>query len=97
VMSLACFGAAQFLAHFFIDVTNLSNVYGLLPDTIFSSYRIRIPFRSNGIFLPEASSLSQVTALGILIEVLEFGRPGYLFVMALGFRCLTAGPGRWPY
>ena len=51
------------------------------------------PFRSNGILLSEPSALSQVTALGILIEVLEFGRPSYLLVTALGFLVSYSGTG----
>ena len=49
--------------------------------------------KSNGIFLTEASILSQITALGILIEVLEFRRPRYLVVMALGFLVAYSGTG----
>jgi hypothetical protein len=49
--------------------------------------------KSNGIFLSEPSVLSQVTALGILIEVLEFGRPRYLFGMALAFLLSYSGTG----
>ncbi len=49
--------------------------------------------KSNGIFLAEPSILSQITALGILIEVLEFRRPRYLVVMALGFLVAYSGTG----
>jgi hypothetical protein len=49
--------------------------------------------RSNAIFLAEPSILSQITALGILIEVLEFRRPRYLLVMALGFLVAYSGTG----
>jgi hypothetical protein len=49
--------------------------------------------KSNGIFLVEPSALSQITALGILIEVLEFRRPLYLLCMALGFLVAYSGTG----
>ena len=43
--------------------------------------------------MAEPSIFSQITALGILIEVLEFGRPRYLIVMALGFLVAYSGTG----
>jgi hypothetical protein len=49
--------------------------------------------KSNGIFLAEPSTLSQMTALGILIEILEFGRPRYLFLLAFGFLLSYSGTG----
>jgi hypothetical protein len=49
--------------------------------------------KSNGIFLVEPSALSQITALGILIEVLEFRRLRYLLCMALGFLVAYSGTG----
>jgi hypothetical protein len=49
--------------------------------------------RSNGIFLPEASSMSQMAALAILIEILEFRRPRYLIVLTLGFLLTYSGTG----
>jgi hypothetical protein len=44
-------------------------------------------------FLAEPSTLSQITALGILIEILDFRRPRYLFVMALGVLVAYSGTG----
>jgi hypothetical protein len=49
--------------------------------------------KSNGIFLSEPSVLSQVTALGILIEIMEFDRPRYLFGMTLAFLLSYSGTG----
>jgi hypothetical protein len=49
--------------------------------------------RSNGIFLTEPSFLSQFTALGILIEILEFRRARYLLVLAFGFLVAYSGTG----
>jgi hypothetical protein len=49
--------------------------------------------KSNGIFLAEPGNLSQITAIAILIEVLEFRRPRYLLVMVLGFLMAYSGTG----
>jgi hypothetical protein len=49
--------------------------------------------KSNGIFLGEASTLSQLAALAILIEVLEFRRPRYLIVLTIGFLLAYSGTG----
>ncbi len=49
--------------------------------------------KSNGIFLVEASTLSQITAVAIVIEVLEFRRPRYLAVLTLGFLLAYSGTG----
>jgi hypothetical protein len=49
--------------------------------------------KSNGIFLVEPSYLSQIAALGILIEVLEFCRPRYLILFALGLLLSYSGTG----
>jgi hypothetical protein len=108
VMLLSCLGVAQFVAQFVVDGARLINLYGIVPDfltgdpgsgfwavprnfgtTIISTGIIK----STGIFLAEPSHLSQITALGILIEVLEFSRPRYLLVMALGFLAAYSGSG----
>ena len=49
--------------------------------------------KSNGIFLVEASTMSQMAALAILIEILEFRRPRYLIVLTLGFLLAYSGTG----
>jgi hypothetical protein len=49
--------------------------------------------KSNGIFLSEPSTLSQITAISILIEVLEFRRPRCLFLLALGLLLSYSGTG----
>jgi hypothetical protein len=49
--------------------------------------------KSNGIFLAEASDMSQIAALGILIEILEFRRPRYLIMLTLGFLLAYSGTG----
>jgi hypothetical protein len=49
--------------------------------------------KSNGIFLAEASTLSQIAAVAILIEVIEFRRPRYLIVLSIGFLVAYSGTG----
>lgn len=103
VMLLSCVGVAQFVAQFVVDGRRLILFYGIVPDFLLNaahdqaSSQVRTAgsgiIKSNGIFLSEPSALSQITALGILIEVLEFGRPRYLLVMALGFLVAYSGTG----
>jgi hypothetical protein len=87
-----------------VDARELVNFYGILPDFLFGVERAGALItsrmlegssliKSNGIFLGEPSTLSQITAFGILIEVLEFRRPRYLLVMALGFLVAYSGTG----
>lgn len=98
VMLLSCVAVAQFVAQFVISGIELYNFYWIFPDFIFQ-YRIDIRtfgpgiIKSNALFLGEPSSLSQLTALGILIEVLQFGRPKYLLTIALGFLMAYSGTG----
>jgi hypothetical protein len=49
--------------------------------------------KSNGIFLVEPSTMSQMAALGILIEVLEFGRLRYLILYGFGLLLSYSGTG----
>jgi hypothetical protein len=105
VMILSCLAVAQFVAQFVVDARELVNFYGILPDFLFGFARAggqntigkvaegSSLMRSSGLFLGEPSALSQITALGILIEVLEFRRPRYLLVMALGFLVAYSGTG----
>ena len=105
VMILSCLAVAQFVAQFVVDARELVNFYGIFPDFLFGFAHVggqmtigevagqSSLMRSNGIFLAEPSTLSQITALGILIEVLEFRRPRYLLVMALGFLVAYSGTG----
>jgi hypothetical protein len=98
VMLLSCVAVAQFVAQFVVNGTTLSNFYWVFPDYLFA-YRIDLRMfgpgiiKSNALFLGEPSSLSQLAALGILIEVMEFGRPKYLLAMALGFLVAYSGTG----
>jgi hypothetical protein len=102
VLLLSCIGVAQFAAQFVIDGRQLLRFYGLVPELFLDPVRDQgslgartfgNTIKSTGIFLSEASALSQITALGILIEVLEFGRPRYLLIMALGFLVAYSGTG----
>jgi hypothetical protein len=105
VAILAFLGIAQFSAQFLVDGREIVRFYGLFPEYLFASYNMGgantiIPIKqgtslikSNGIFLTEPSTFSQITALGILIEVLEFRRAGYLLVLALGFLVSYSGTG----
>jgi hypothetical protein len=102
VMLLSCLGVAQFVAQFVVDGRKLINFYGIVPDFLtsdFASYwsgdirNFSGIIKSTGMFLSEPSIFSQVTALGILIEVLEFRRPRYLLVIALGFLVAYSGTG----
>jgi hypothetical protein len=60
----------------------------IIPITAGSSL-----IKSNGIFLAEPSTMSQMAALGILVEVLEFRRPRYLVLLALGLLLSYSGTG----
>lgn len=105
VMILSCVGVVQFLAQFVVDGKQLIRFYGLVPDFLFGYFNAggvntihplfqgSAILKSNGLFLAEPSNFSQITALGILIEVLEFRRPRYLLGMALGFLVAYSGTG----
>jgi hypothetical protein len=103
VILLSCLGVAQFIAQFVVDGTQLVRFYGLLDFLIDPSYdpasaaqgprNFGGTLKSNAIFLGEPSVLSQITALGILIEILFFWRPRYLLVMAAGFLVAYSGTG----
>jgi hypothetical protein len=102
VMLLSCLGVAQFVAQFVVDGKELIRFYGMVPDFLLDSTRDQgmtggrvfgTTLKSNGLFLAEPSIFSQITALGILVEVLRFGRPRYLLVMAAGFLVAYSGTG----
>jgi hypothetical protein len=100
VMLLSCLAVVHLVAEFLGEGDGLIKFYGILPDFLFgtagidrSSIEPASHFRSNGIFLTEPSMLSQITGLGILIEVLEFRRLRYLLVMTLGFLLSYSGTG----
>jgi hypothetical protein len=99
VMFLSCLAIGQFLAQFVVSGYSLVKFYGIVPDVFFTGahtiHKIEGSslLKSNGIFLAEPSNLTQVAALGILIEVLEFRRPRYLLLMVLGSMLAYSGAG----
>jgi hypothetical protein len=105
VLILSCIGVAQFFAQFVVDGKQLLRFYGLVPDLLFGYFNAGGVntihplsqgsgiLKSNGLFLTEPSTFSQITALGILIEILEFRRPRYLLGMASGFLVAFSGTG----
>jgi hypothetical protein len=105
VMLISCLAVVQFFAQFVVDGRKLIMFYGMIPDfllgyfyaggenTVHPLFYGSSILKSNGIFLQEPSTLSQIAAVGILIEVLEFGRPQYLVAMALGFLVAYSGTG----
>ena len=108
VLILSCIGVVQFLAQFVVDGKQLLRFYGLVPDLLFGYFNAGAVntihplsagsaiLKSNGLFLTEPSTFSQITALGILVEVLEFRRPRYLLGMTLGFLVAYSGTGLIP-
>jgi len=106
---LCCLAIAQFAAQLVVDGRKLIMFFGIFPDFILPSQESMggnggwntigpiTPgsslIKSNGIFLVEPSTMSQIAALGILIEVLEFRRPRYLIVLTLGLLLAYSGTG----
>jgi hypothetical protein len=99
VLILSCLAIAQFAAQFLVDHRKLVMFYGIVPDFLLenASDLGRMGgtslVKSNGIFLEEPSTMSQIAALGIMIEVLEFRRPRYLILLTLGLLLAYSGTG----
>lgn len=97
VMLLSCLAVAQFFAQFVVNGDALANFYGIVPNSLLIPMGRMLEgssvLKSNGIFMAEPSNLSQVAALGILIEVLEFRRPRYLLIITVGFLLAYSGSG----
>jgi hypothetical protein len=103
VLILACIAIAQIPVQFIVDPRKTLMFFGIFPDAVLpyggggaNTMGIIGPgglHKSNGIFLGEASTMSQIAALGILIEVLEFRRPWYLIVLTLGLLVAYTGTG----
>jgi hypothetical protein len=105
VLILSYLAIAQFAAQFLIDGRQIIQFFGIFPDFLFAAYNMGLAntigaisqgsslIKSNGIFLAEPSTMSQMAALGILIEVLEFRRPRYLLVLSLGLLLAYSGTG----
>jgi hypothetical protein len=70
--------------------------FGIIPNSLLggnAQLGVTSGQKINGIFLPEASTMSQMMALGILVEVLGFRRPRYLLLFALAFLLAYSGTG----
>jgi hypothetical protein len=105
VLLISCLAVAQFVAQLVVDGRKLIMFYGMIPDfllgyfynggenTIHPLEGGSSILKSNGLFLQEPSTLSTITALGILIEVLEFGRGRYLLIITLAFLVAYSGTG----
>jgi hypothetical protein len=95
VLILSWLAIVQFLAHFIVDPRRLVMFFGIFPDSLLThpGEAVEIGVKSNGIFLAEASTMSQIAALGIIVEVLEFHRPRYLVVLTLGLLLAYSGTG----
>jgi hypothetical protein len=95
VLILSWLALAQVLAQFVVSPRSLVMFFGVIPDSLlgFPGESVAIGQKTNGIFLSEASTMSQTAALAILIEILEFRRPRYLIVLALAFLLAYSGTG----
>jgi len=104
MLILSFLAITQFPAQFVVDPRRLLMFFGIFPTSILPyDYDAQVNTmgivgaagltRANGIFLNEASTMSQMAALAILIEVLEFRRPRYLFVFTIGFLVAYGGTG----
>jgi len=97
VVLLSCLAVVQFAALSVGEYDRLTHFYGIVPDFLLGPAQANgyflTSFRANGIFLEEPSYLSQFTALGIIIEVLEFRRVRYLLVLVIGFLLSYGGTG----
>jgi hypothetical protein len=104
VMLLSWLAVAQFLAQFVVDGSKLIMFFGIIPDFLLGVFKTggmntihpiegSTLLKSNGLFLSEPSTLSQVVAVGILVEILEFRRTPYLLAMVPGFLMAYSGTG----
>jgi hypothetical protein len=102
VFIIACLAILQFPAQLVVNPRNLIMFFGIFPDALLP-YHTHVNtqlvsdtgrlVKSNGIFLGEAGNLSQIAAVAILIEVIEFRRPWYLIVLSMGFLVAYSGTG----
>ena len=97
------FIAAAGIAQFLLQLVGLRvfEFTGILPGTLLFEFgfNLVIPvgvgdlLKSNGFFLIEPSTFSQVMALGLAIEVLGFRRPGFVLLFAAGMLLSFSGTG----
>jgi hypothetical protein len=100
VFILSCLAIAQFGAQFVVNGRQLIMFFGIIPDFFYNEQVNTIAtiggsslIRSNGIFLTEASTMSQIAALAIVMEILVFRRRRYLIVITLGLLLAYSGTG----
>jgi hypothetical protein len=95
VLILSWLAVAQILAKFVVNPRSLVMFFGIIPESLlgFPGESVAIGQKTNGIFLAEASTMSQIAAFAILIEILEFRRPRYLIVLTLAFLSAYGGTG----
>ena len=99
LMVIACAGVLQFIAQFF--GLGLFSFTGILPDSLLfeAGYNLEIPLgigdilKSNGFLLVEPSVLSQLMALGIIIEASGARRPPFLVAFVAGLLLSFSGTG----
>lgn len=96
---IAIAGIAQFVAQFFgIRIFEFS---GILPASVLYErwYNLVIPvgigslLKSNGFFIIEPSTFSQLMAVGLIIEAMMFRRPRYLILFVLALVLSFSGTG----
>jgi hypothetical protein len=92
---LAWLGISQYLAHFIVNPERLVMFFGIFPSFLlpYAQGGLISGQKINGIFLVEASNMSQMMALGILVEILEFRRPRYLLPLTLALLLAYTGTG----
>ena len=96
---IALFGLGEFFAQF--AGIRIFKFTGFLPGAILYEYGYNTQiavgvgglFKSNGFFLVEPSVFSQVMALGLIIEILNFRRPAILALFALSLLLSFSGTG----
>ncbi len=96
---IAIAGVLQFFAQ--LAGVRIFAFTGILPAKILFEYgyNLQIPvgvgdlLKSNGFFLVEPSTFSQIMALGLIIEMLAFRRVGYLALFALAEMLSFSGTG----
>ena len=96
---IAIAGVLQFAAQF-VGV-RIFAFTGILPGALLYEYGYNTTIavgvggllKSNGFFLVEPSTFSQVMALGLIIEMLAFRRPRYLALFALAEMLSFSGTG----
>jgi hypothetical protein len=106
VLIISCLAIIQFPAQFIIDPTRLLMFYGIFPQFLLPPlYKAGVntigtiavaghaAIKSNGIFLTEPSTMSQIAAIAILVEALEFRRPRYLMILTMGLLLAYSGTG----